>query len=97
MLNSKEQLFGIAALVLSTGAVAALASAAPEALVGAGPTMSFQADAARMSGDEAAMYSLGLTFGGQLHHGASVPYSSNSGFGVELSFPKSSGGVADQP
>jgi FKBP-type peptidyl-prolyl cis-trans isomerase len=68
MRNSKEQFLGISVLVLSTAAVAALAGAAPAALVGAEPTMASRHDPARTSGDDAATYSLGLTFGGQLHH-----------------------------
>jgi FKBP-type peptidyl-prolyl cis-trans isomerase FklB len=71
MRNSKERLLGIGVLIavlgLSTDAVAASAGAAPPA-AGA-PTTASRLDAARMSGDDAAMYSLGLTFGGQLHHG----------------------------
>jgi FKBP-type peptidyl-prolyl cis-trans isomerase FklB len=68
MRNSKEQLLGIALLLLSTAAAAAPAAAPPAALAGAAQAMASRPDAARMSSDEAATYSLGLTFGGQLHH-----------------------------
>ena len=63
MRNGKKELLGIALLLLSTAGIAA-----PAALVGTAPTTASRPDAARMSSDEAATYSLGLTFGGQLHH-----------------------------
>ncbi|HWY95448.1 MAG TPA: FKBP-type peptidyl-prolyl cis-trans isomerase [Steroidobacteraceae bacterium] len=68
MRNGKKELLGIALLLLSTAGVAAPAAAAPAALGGTAPTTASRPDAARMSSDEAATYSLGLTFGGQLHH-----------------------------
>jgi FKBP-type peptidyl-prolyl cis-trans isomerase FklB len=68
MRNSKEQLLGTALLLLSTAAAAAPAAAPPAALSGTAQAMASRPDAARMSSDEAATYSLGLTFGGQLHH-----------------------------